>query len=444
MKKILAVFLFSFLFLNTANAEVTQFVFVTSTQSIPVSTLSETITVQSQNSLGERENIEETFDFTFSSNSPTGEFLSTSGNPVSTTMSRGTANKNFLYRDVTAGTYIISITATGRNSLQSFTANQEIVVGGESVISNEEENNTEKDNQEEGNEVPINTSQSAHSSPAPLVNVDTKIDFTVSAGRDRLVSVGSPVLFEATVVKIQNISKQALTFEWTFGDGNKMLGESVTNVYKYPGDYVVVLNSSGSDKRAVSRINIKVVSPEIEIKKIPSGIEFFNKSSTEINLGEWYISSGVQKFIIPKDTIISKGKRIVFVDSLTRINNETFKVHNPTGEVYFENNISSNTATTTSNLDTLDLVKIEEEINKVKIALNKIIPEKSSPEVFVSKEYTTEIIPKKDIEEVVSEEVSTENLALVFEAEESNSFVKNILLIPVKGFNLIKRLFVEE
>ena len=112
MKRLISVPITFFLMASTASAQVSQFVFITEPQTVSIGVSSETITIQSQNSQGVSENITETHDLVFTSISPTGQFFNTSGNPVSTTMSKNTANKNFLYQDSTVGTYTLTITAT--------------------------------------------------------------------------------------------------------------------------------------------------------------------------------------------------------------------------------------------------------------------------------------------------------------------------------------------
>ena len=104
MKRFVFLIIYTLVLCQVAYADsVTQFVFTTEPQTVGLGVPSETITVQSQNSAGTSENITETTDIVFTSTSVTGQFLSTSGNPVTLTMSKNTANKNFLYQDSTSG-----------------------------------------------------------------------------------------------------------------------------------------------------------------------------------------------------------------------------------------------------------------------------------------------------------------------------------------------------
>src|SRR3989344_3418129 len=290
MKRLISVPITFFLMASTASAQVSQFVFITEPQTVSIGVSSETITIQSQNSQGVSENITETHDLVFTSISPTGQFFNTSGNPVSTTMSKNTANKNFLYQDSTVGTYTLTITATGRTSLQSFSASQQITIGGESSSSSNSTTTNEQTSTEtttdQSSSSQTNTANSAHSSPAPLSSTENKIEFEVSAGRDRLTAVGNPVIFIASPTKLQNLPEQAITYKWSFGDGTTLLGKTVTHNYRHAGNYAIVLNAYGSDKQAVSRINVKVILPLISLQRVSDGIEIENKSGPEINLGE--------------------------------------------------------------------------------------------------------------------------------------------------------------
>lgn len=120
-----SVFLLSPLF---ARATFTQIVFTTVPQAINQSATSSTITIQTQDGDGNSSSTPETLDVIFNSTSPTGVFLGPGGGLVTTTMSKNTANKNFLYIDSTAGTFTLSISVTGRESGQSWGASQSITI----------------------------------------------------------------------------------------------------------------------------------------------------------------------------------------------------------------------------------------------------------------------------------------------------------------------------
>ena len=434
MKRLISVPITFFLMASTASAQVSQFVFITEPQTVSIGVSSETITIQSQNSQGVSENITETHDLVFTSISPTGQFFNTSGNPVSTTMSKNTANKNFLYQDSTVGTYTLTITATGRTSLQSFSASQQITIGGESSSSsnstttNEQTSTETTTDQSSSNQT--NTANSAHSSPAPLSSTENKIEFEVSAGRDRLTAVGNPVIFIASPTKLQNLSEQAVTYKWSFGDGTTLLGKTVTHNYRHAGNYAIVLNAYGSDKQAVSRINVKVILPLISLQRVSDGIEIENKSGSEINLGGWSLANNNKSFIIPEDTLVSTGTRVVFADETTGINSADITLSNPIKKII------------TTTLPEINLGEIQAKINEVKVALNNISPALQGDNTKIASVQKVEVVTKQlEQEEQEKSEILEKdsnqlaNVIEVFEAPERQGFLSSI-------FSFVKRLFV--
>ena len=120
---------FSLLPTHTLLANVTFFSFTTKPQVILPGAVSKEITVQSQNGSSVLGTISETFDMNFTSTSGTGLFLGSTGKSASRTMSKNTANKSFYYKDGTIGDYVITVTATGRISKQTFKVSQNIKIG---------------------------------------------------------------------------------------------------------------------------------------------------------------------------------------------------------------------------------------------------------------------------------------------------------------------------
>ena len=434
----------SLMYTGTAFAEVSQFVFITSPQSISVGVNSDVITVQSQDSSGNSENIAETNDVLFTSTSQTGEFLSTSGNPVTTTMSKNTANKNFLYRDSTLGTHTITVTFTGRTSLKTFSASQQIDVGGSGSNNNSTSTatTTTQSVTTTTTQVSQSTGVSAHSSPAPLSTTENKIDFEISAGRDRLVMVGGPVLFKASATKTQNVSEQNISYSWSFGDGVTGTGDDVRHTYRFAGNYTVVVNGSFSDKQAVSKILVKVVSPDLSIEKVSGGVSVFNKSKSEINLEEWSILGDNKNFIFPKDTLIPAGEKVVFADEVSGISGDNIKIINPLGREFAT---SIHPAVIEREVASSDMNKIQAKIDEVKNAVAKIQTEISPKAIVVQKENVpiknnnviTKVIPQNNKDELANV-IQTIDLSKEEESVDQNpGWAK-------RSFNFIKRLFISD
>jgi triacylglycerol esterase/lipase EstA (alpha/beta hydrolase family) len=120
----------------SVGAQVAQIVFTTSPKTVDQGEISSTISVQLQNASGVMEQTSETVDVEFLSTSSTGEFLSpSSDNPVTKTISTGSANKNFRYRDSQAGVFTITVNAKGRISGNTWSVSQEVTVEGQETPS---------------------------------------------------------------------------------------------------------------------------------------------------------------------------------------------------------------------------------------------------------------------------------------------------------------------
>ncbi|MFA5830400.1 MAG: lamin tail domain-containing protein [Candidatus Paceibacterota bacterium] len=161
---------------------------------------------------------------------------------------------------------------------------------------------------------------SAHVSPLSLSDFSQKQELYISAGRNRIVSVGSPILFEAYAVDAKGEKSQNISAAWSFGDGAQAKGAKVSHTYKYSGDYVVVLNAVGDGNEAVSRASVRVFSPKIILLLEEDGaVSLANDSAYEINIGDWKIRGMNGSFVASLDTIVLPGKKIIFSKANTAI-----------------------------------------------------------------------------------------------------------------------------
>lgn len=162
---------------------------------------------------------------------------------------------------------------------------------------------------------------SAHASPLPLSDFSDKQEFFLSAGRNRIVSTESPVVFEAYSVDAKGAKAKDLSAVWSFGDGTAAEGIKVSHAYKYPGDYAVILNGSSGGNEAVSRSEIRVFVPKLVLSADDDGsASLENTSEYEVNVGGWKISgAAAAPFVIPSDTIIKPEKKIIFSKYITKM-----------------------------------------------------------------------------------------------------------------------------
>lgn len=428
MKKIIVAVVVYLVCVGSVYAEVSQFVFTNESRTATPGAISEPLTIQSQNSGGVQESVLETTDLVFQSSSPTGEFLNSSGNPVSTTMSKNTANRTFYYRDSGVGSHTITVTATGRESQKSFKATQVIMVGtGQAAIPTSEssENNTLS-----GSSDPVDTS--SHSSPSSASGSKEVVSFEVSAGRKRFSSVGSDVVFKAEPIKLSGVPEAYIQYMWVFGDGTTANGQIVSHRYKFPGDYVVVLNATYSDKSAVSRTDVSVIEPLFVIEPVSGGVKIINRSVGEVNLGEWVIEGARSRFEIPRDTIIQKGKSIIFPYNTIVNNTDVLVLKHPLGATVAEYRFLEKVETIPVAMEPT----VVQEEPKVKIVyVEKNTPKKETAVVPVS-ELKTETLPESATEINANDLVAT-----VYTASPKSSALESFLWIPKKGWGILAGLF---
>jgi hypothetical protein len=314
------VFLLIFILLLTpaiSHAQVFQLKFITESQTIKPAEISEALTIQAQDSSGNPQQTPETIDLIFTSSSPTGEFLGASGNPATKTMNTNTANRTFYYRDSATGTFSLTVSGTGRTSGQTWDATQTITVSssqGSSSNNQDDNSDTSNSNSSSSNQSSTN---SAHYGATPIVSTKSTTSITLSAGRDRVGSVGTPMEFKAeTNLKYGRGS----VFKWNFGDGTESAGNITSHTYEYPGEYIVVLKVPTAEGEVVSRLKVKIINPEVKVLSAnPERIEVLNSSNNEVNLFGRVLLVGEEVFAFPQDTIIGAGQKIFFSSKVTKL-----------------------------------------------------------------------------------------------------------------------------
>ncbi|MFA5888951.1 MAG: lamin tail domain-containing protein [Candidatus Paceibacterota bacterium] len=286
---------------------------------------------------------------------------------------------------------------------------------------------------------------SAHSSPAPLSSTENKIEFEVSAGRDRLTAVGNSLIFKAIPTKIQNMPESGIVYLWSFGDGTMAQGNNISHAYKFAGEYTVVVNANYSDKQAVSRMWVEVISPTISINKVSGGIEISNNSSMEINLEGWKLVSQKKIFVFPTDTLIPNNQKVTFADDVTGMLDESTQLLNPLGkEMSYIKKVEVSTANAVLENIQAKIEEVEKKMAQITLPAKNIVTKSIPiPEVVLQPEFKVE---KNEEESLASYNVGIglENTATVFEAEKDTGLVSRLFTWPIKGFNFVRKLFVEE
>lgn len=273
-------------------------------------TFSEQMTVQNQDESGPAKTTER-INLTFESSSPTGQFFTATGNSLDSYKYLGTdtTNRNFSYKDSTEGTFTITVNGTGATTEEKWTATKQITVSFGAPQNNEQNSSGEVLGDS------VNSSAALSPGGGGTTNVSAlNSQLEVIAGNDKVVSSGSPVLFQATLKK--NTTGIGPELSWSFGDGNIGVGPLVSHTYKYPGEYVVVLGASAGNISSVSRLRIKVIESSLSVVDRGEYLEVSNSSGTEINLFNWKIENRGKGFIFQPNTIILPRSSIKLDKSL--------------------------------------------------------------------------------------------------------------------------------
>jgi len=318
---------------------------------------------------------------------------------------------------------------------------------------------------------------STHSGPEDLSSSSkSSARFEANSGRTRLAYSGAPIVFSGEAVIPKESEGQSIRFIWSFGDGSAAEGKKVSHIYKFAGDYVVVLNSSLSDVSAVSRTSVKVVNPSVVISNVSGdSVEIWNQGIFEINLNGWLISNDRGKFIFPPDTIIASNKKIAIPDEYMKLNlaqggkifllnpsqKEISSHYGSAGNSEFTASVSQNAS---SNLDNDPVVmKIRDFIAKTdkESAEKKNNFSESKTAVKSGNEVASDMYTKdrdnarvdnidefskakeKDLtaddNKIVSSSVQT--AAVASSQASGRGLMRSLLNLPSSGFGLVKRLF---
>ncbi|HEY4528404.1 MAG TPA: helix-hairpin-helix domain-containing protein [Candidatus Paceibacterota bacterium] len=228
------------------------------------------------------------------------------------------------------------------------------------------------------------TSPSAHFSATPVNNAEEKVKISVSAGRERLGSVGSPLEFKAESNSPPN---RLDDFRWSFGDGSVAYGEVVTHAYEFAGDYTLILNFSTGEGRAVSRTSVMIVEPNLSITYASvDRIEIKNNSQYELSLFGRSLWTPKGVFTFPQDTIIKPNQSISFSSKITGIapnNLNEVQIMNP-------NNLESEKLNRISHLENR-LTSLKQQLsNALPATVTAVAPSLGGPTAKLSQEQPNE------------------------------------------------------
>ncbi len=300
---------------------------------------------------------------------------------------------------------------------------------------------------------------STHSSTEGLSSYkDSSAKLKVSAGRERLAYVGLPIELSASI----NLSQNDANFEWSFGDGYKQSGKRVYHTYKAPGEYVVILNGINGEESSVSRTQVTVLEPSLNLEVVGiNGISIKNTGKFEINIGGLKFQKGFETFDIAKDTIIMPGNTITLPEVFKNSDSGVIYLKTVFGETISSVNIKKNKTAEEAGPRTVNKDEIISDVNelnnfisafkKIPVSTNVQIgkPQITGPEILKDEKitaYTNNSQPA-----AVLEAISNASSSVQFFTEsqkdkaagESVSLWRKILSAPKILYRNIKYSFYE-
>src|SRR3989344_6357815 len=304
-------------------SDISQVVFTTNSQTIKPNEISETITVQTQDANGNYATSTQTACLELTTNSSTGEFSSsnTKWNPVKIlTMSKGSANRNFYYKDSAAGNYDLSVKISlkpeGKPACTEWpkeewdikwNVKQNIIVSSSFSSASSQENQSSS----------ANSSSSSSFATEVIASGSVAYNYKneqifAKAGEDKTAVAGADVVLEGNALGFKKEPLLNARYLWNLGDGSYKEGKNIRHIYKYTGNYIAVLNVSSGDVSASDRINIKVIPNELRIIETKNEfIKLKNKSGIILDISGWFLRAGGAIFKFPDYSLVAANSELV-------------------------------------------------------------------------------------------------------------------------------------
>ena len=315
-------FLIPFIFLFSINialaSDISQFVFTTTQQTIKPNTISEKLTIQAQDASGNSFNLPQTGCLQLKTTSATGEFSSsnTSWNPVNILiMNKGTANRSFYYKDSTVRNYVLTINIALRPESETKTcADWQNWPAGEWNIQWTTTQNIIISEQQSQPQTSSSSSQSQSQQSSEAWPTEPQI--YANAGEDKTAVVGADVYFSGQALGLQKEPLENARYLWNFGDGASSEGQNVKHFYRYPGEYIVVLDVSSGKYSTSDRALVKIIPNQIIISEANKDfIKLFNGANIVLDISDWYLRVGDKTFKLPASTLIKANSNLIIPSS---------------------------------------------------------------------------------------------------------------------------------
>jgi len=197
-----------------------------------------------------------------------------------------------------------------------------------------------------------------------------------NAGLDKTAVAGADVYFSGQALGLQKEPLENARYLWNFGDGAIAEGQNTKHVYKYPGEYIVVLDVSSGKYSASDRLLVKVVENNLKITEANENyIKLHNGSNVELDISSWFLRTGNSLFKFPANTFIKTNKDLMIDFSISGL-----KAGNQKAELLYPNSSVANSyfgyakAEKTTTVVDSDSKKIEEEKKPKESQIEELSP----------------------------------------------------------------------
>jgi len=383
-----------------ASGDVSSVVFTTNSQTIKLNEISEIISIQTQDASGVSADILQTACLELAANSNTGEFSSsnTNWNPVKIlTMSKGSANRNFYYKDSIVGNYELSVKVSlrpeGKPACASWpkeewdikwNAKQNVIVSSGFSNASSQENQSSS----ASNSSSLSSAGEVIASGSVAYNYKNE-QISAKAGEDKTAVAGADIVLEGNALGFKKEPLQNARYLWTLGDGSYKEGKNIRHIYKYPGNYIAVLNVSSGDVSASDRINIKIIPNELRIIETKNEfIKLKNKSGIILDISGWFLKAGGAIFKFPDYSLVAANSELMISSDVSGIkfagNNFSAELLYPNGSVAFsylpagEAGLPVSFSSSSSISKPKEIISSQPPERKVDVAIAPFVPLKSS------------------------------------------------------------------
>ncbi|MBI4692194.1 MAG: lamin tail domain-containing protein [Candidatus Terrybacteria bacterium] len=198
-----------------------------------------------------------------------------------------------------------------------------------------------------------NQSQNTQSSSEEQVNQGSSSwpvepQIFANAGSDKTSVAGADVIFSGQALGLNKELLENARYVWSFGDGGRAEGKSVKHIYKYPSEYIAVLNVSSGEYSASDIVLVKIIPNQLTISQANKDfIKLQNDSGITLDISGWFLRGNNVTFRFPETTLIKAKSSLPIPAEISKLEiNKNIEILYPNGSVAYSY-INTNTNSTT-------------------------------------------------------------------------------------------------